>query len=450
MKIPVLPGFNRDGFQKYLRNTGWLLIARIGSLFLKMLITAVALPNYLGAGQNGVLNYPLVLVTFFVAISALGMDSFVTRQLLHQPKKQHAILGTAFRLRLIAGLAVLPLIYLTYELISMWATQSPAAPVEYVGIVSLICVFQSVNIIDNYFQARTEGKYIMYVQIGANVLSAGLKLLFIGMQAPLIWFVWMLAFDALLLGLGYLYVYQKRTNALSEWRFEKSTARELLSKSWPLAFSAFFVSLYMKIDQLMIDAYLGKTALGIYTPVVNLSEAWYFVPMAIVTSTFPALMNARNQDPARYKRRIQNLYELMIILGLLVAIVTTFLAPYFYQWFYKPEFHAGAEVLAIHIWAGIFISLNLANGQFLIAEGYTRVLFARSLIGAGVNIGLNMWWIPQFGMVGAAYSTVVAYACSAFFVIFVPKTREQGLIMLQSLTFVPLIKRIGGLSASDK
>lgn len=450
MKIPVIPGFDPAAFQKYFFHTGWLLSARVGSLFLKMLITAIALPNYLGAGQNGILNYPLVLTTFFVAISALGMDSFVTRQLLHQPTRQHVILGTAFRLRLIAGIAVLPLIYLSYLLIAHFATQPPAAPLSYVGIVSLICIFQSVNIIDNFFQARTEGKYIMYVQIGGNLLSASLKLLLILFQAPLIWFVWMLALDVLFLSVGYLWVYQKRTKGLGQWRFEKSTAGALLSKSWPLAFSAFFVTLYMKIDQLMIDAYLGKEALGVYTPVVNLSEAWYFVPMAIVTSVFPALMNARRDDPERYKKRLLNLYELMVILGFAVAIVTTFVAPYLYKWFYKPEFHAGAEVLAIHIWAGIFISLNVANGQYLIAEGYTKVLFTRSLIGAGINILLNAWWIPLFGMLGAAYSTVVAYACSAFFVIFVPQAREQGKLMFLSLTFIPLIQRIRRRKASDQ
>src|SRR5690606_25885756 len=102
----------------------------------------IALPNYLGAEQNGILSYPLVLITFFVAISSLGMDTFVTRQLLQQPDRQHTILGTAFRLRCLAGLAVLPLIYLTYIFIEIFAVQAPAAPLKYVAIVALICIFQ--------------------------------------------------------------------------------------------------------------------------------------------------------------------------------------------------------------------------------------------------------------------------------------------------------------------
>src|SRR5690606_16369866 len=94
MKIPSLPGFDPEAFNKYFTNTGWLIMARAGSLFIKMIITAIAIPNYLGNSLNGVLNYPLVLVTFFMAACTLGMDSFVTRQLLRHPKDQYTILGT--------------------------------------------------------------------------------------------------------------------------------------------------------------------------------------------------------------------------------------------------------------------------------------------------------------------------------------------------------------------
>ncbi len=442
MNSQNIAGFNSHAFQKYLKNTGWLMIARMGSLFLKMMVTAVALPNYLGASAFGTLNYPLVLVTFFVAAAALGMDSFITRQLLVAPEKHHTILGTAFRLRWIAGLISIPLIFLTYEIIVAFTSHAPAAPRSYVGIVGLIAIFQSVQIIDNYFQAKTQGKYIMYVQIGANLLSTLIKFILIWIEAPLIAFVWMLAVDVLLLSIGYCLVYQRKGGNIQAWKYDSSTAKDLLRKAWPLAFSAFFVSLYMKIDQIMIDVYMGKQALGVYTPVVNLSEAWYFVPMAIVTSIFPALMNARRDDPARYERRLQNLYELMVSIGILVAILVTFTAPWVFNWLYKEEFQAGAKLLTIHIWAGIFISLNLANGQYLIAEGYTKLLFMRSLLGALLNIALNAWWIPAYGLVGAAYATIIAYAGSAFFVIFVPKTRKQGWIMLTTLTFVPLISRL--------
>src|SRR5690554_4360528 len=154
MKIPSLPGFDPEAFNKYFKNVGWLMIARVGTIFLKMVVTAIAIPNYLGSSLNGTLNYPLVLVSFFAAACALGMDSFVTRQLLQQPDRQDTILGTAFRLRLIASIVALPLIYATYLLIGHYTLGAQTAPFQYIVVVSFICLFQSVNIIDCFFQAR--------------------------------------------------------------------------------------------------------------------------------------------------------------------------------------------------------------------------------------------------------------------------------------------------------
>ncbi len=418
------------------------MIARSGSLFIKMIITAVAIPNYLGNSQNGILNYPLVLVTFFMAACTLGMDSFVTRQLLQQPQKQHVLLGTAFRLRLMAGIISLPLIYLTYQLIGNYASKAPAAPIEYVAIVSFVCIFQSFNIIDSYFQSRVQGKYIMYVQIGANLLSAAVKLLLILWHAHLEWFVWILLADSVFLAFGYLYMYHRKGNSISDWKFDSTVAKHLLKYAWPLVFSAVFITIYMKIDQLMLDAYLGEAVLGVYSTVVSLSEGWYFIPMAIVTALFPAIMNARRDHAARYQKRLQNLYELMAVISISIAVLMMFASPFIYSTFYKPEYAAGARILTVHVWAGVFVFLNVASGQYLIAEGYTLLSLARALTGALVNIVLNVLWIPKYGMIGAAYATLVAYASTALFVIFVPKTRTQGWMMLKAIFFIPIIQRL--------
>lgn len=442
MRIPSLPGFDQQAFTKYFANTGWLITARAGSLFIKMVITAIAIPNYLGNSLNGVLNYPLVLVTFFMAACTLGMDSFVTRQLLQQPNQQHVILGTAFRLRLISGFIALPVIYLTYFAIGHYAAEAPAAPFEYIAIVSWICVAQSVNVIDSYFQAKVQGRYIMYVQVGANLLSAGVKLLLILLQAPIGAFVWMLLADTVFMAIGYVYMYNRRGNSILRWAFDRSVAAHLLRYAWPLAFSAVFISLYMKIDQLMLDAYLGEAALGVYSTVVSLSEGWYFIPMAIVTALFPAIMHARRDDKPRYRKRLQHLYELMVVMSVSIALIMTFASPFIYRVFYRPEYASGADALVVHVWAGVFVFLNVASGQYLIAEGYTRISLWRALSGALVNIGLNSWFIPKYGMIGAAYATLIAYATTALFIIFVPKTREQGWMMLKALFFIPLIGRL--------
>ncbi|TKC05208.1 flippase [Pedobacter frigoris] len=441
MKIPNIPGFDQNAVEKYLKNTGWLMVARVGSLGIKILV-GIALANYLLKTQYGMLSYQTAFASFFIAAAALGLDGFVTRELLRNPENKNKLLGTAFILKIIGGVAILPLVYLAYQILTLLKT--PETPFSYLLIVSFTGIMQAFNIIDSYFQSRTQAKHIMKVQIAANLISAGVKILLILLNLSLPWFVCALLFDAVLLALGYLYIYQKNADSIVNWKFDGATARHLLSNSWPLAFSAILVSIYMKIDQLMIDQYLGKSALGIYTTVVQLAESWYFIPIAIVTSIFPAIMNAKRDDPERYLKRTQNLYDLMVWISLSLAIFITFTAPFIYRIAYAttPEYWPGAPVLAIHIWAGIFVFLGTASGQILIAEGHVKLSMTRTIVGAVVNIGLNIFWIPKYGIAGAAAATLVAYFSSTFWILMLPKTRPQGIMMLKSLFLITLVQKI--------
>lgn len=441
MRFPSIPGFDQQAFEKYFKNTGWLMMARVGGLAIKVIITNFALSNYLGPAQFGILNYPMAIVTFFMAIAALGLDGFVTRELLHDPEKKDVILGTSFWMRLIAGIATLPLVWLVYIIINNHRHLD--TPFSYVFIVAFVSIIQSVNIIDSFFQSKVQGKYIMCVQVAGNIVSALIKLVFIILKLSLIWFVYSLVFDALLIAAGYMLIYRQTNNHLSGWNYNGKVAAYLFKHSWPLAFSAVLVSIYMKIDQAMIGSYLDSKQLGIYSTVASLSESWYFIPVAIVTSVFPAIMHAKKTDPPRYKLRLQNMYDIMVVISLSIAIIMSFGSSIIYHIVYKnPEFWPGSKVLAVHVWAGIFVFLGSASGQYLIAEGYTKLSMLRTGVGAVVNIVLNIFFLPAYGILGAAYATLVAYFVATFLIVLIPKTREQGLLMFKSLFLISLAQKI--------
>lgn len=416
------------------------MMARVGSLLIKVLV-GFAIANYLGRAQNGLLNYPQAFVSFFLAAAALGLDGYTTRELLKKPELSNQYLGTALRLKLWGALAALPCIVLAYSLKNYFFGSSNT-PLSYLIIVGLSGISQAFYITDSYFQSKVQAKYVTYSQIFGNILSAIIKLGLIAMAAPLIYFIWALLLDTVLIASAYIYFYQQKTTGIQHWRYDSKIAKSLLQQSWPLAFSAILVSLYMKIDQLMIDSYLGSADLGIYSTAVQLSESWYFIPVAIVSSIFPAVMNARRDDPERYQKRLQNLYDLMVWLSLSIAIATSFLANTAYRIIYKPEYWEGASVLALHVWSGIFVFLGTASSQYLIAEGYTKISMLRTAVGALVNIGLNLILIPKYGIMGAAIATLIAYFVATFFLLLVPKTQKQGIMMLKSLFLITLFKKL--------
>lgn len=436
MRIPAIPGFDQSAFEKYFKNTGWLMMGRVGSLLIKMLVS-FAVTNYLGKGQNGVLNYANSFVIMFMAVAGLGLDSFIVRELVREPHRRNEILGTSLMLKLTAAVGIIPFILLGFLIFPDEKT-----PVEYVFILSFTGVFQAFNIIDAWFQSQVQAKYIMYVNILGNIISAMIKLVFIWLGLPLIYFVSALLIDAILLALGYLLTYRKQNYSIREWRFDRTLAVTLLKKSWPLMFAAVLVTIYMKIDQVMIGRILGTEALGIYSTVVPLSEVWYFIPMSIVGSVFPAIINARAESMDRYMRRLQNLYDLMVGISLSIAIFMTFASGFIYDLVYKPEFASGAPVLSLHVWAGIFVFLGVASGQYLINEGLTQLSLFRTAVGAVINILLNLILLPKMGIIGAAWATLIAYAMATFSIIFIPRTRSQGLMMIKSVFLISLFQKL--------
>jgi len=434
MKLPGIPGFDQAAFDKYLKNTGMLMFGKVGSLVIKMVVT-IKIANYLQPENFGILNGAIVYVTLFAAVASLGLDQVIVKELHTYPKERDRILGTAFRMKFIAGLLCIPVIYLSWFFFSLEDT-----PYIYVLILSFIGIFQSFNVIDSYFQSEVRSKYIMQVQIASTLVSALIKMVLIYTKSPLELFIYASIADFIWLALGYFIIYNRKGRRLLNWSFDDKLSKKLIAFSWPLIISGIMVSLYMNIDQLMLHEMIGPAAQGTYTTAVNFSAALYFIPSVIVSSLFPAILNARRDDPERYQRRLQNLYDLMVWFSISFALAVTFASPLIYK--FMPKYSEAGPILAVHVWSGVFVFLGTANGQYLIAENFSKLTFVRTTIGAIVNILLNLWLIPLMGIMGAAIATLAAYFASTFFIVFIRPLRPQALMMFKSLFLVTLVQKL--------
>src|ERR1700740_730331 len=102
MRIPNIPGFDQEALEKYFKNTGALFVGRVGSLVIKMVVN-IALANYLGRGQNGILNGGTVYIYLFSAIATLGLDQYIVKELHAFPENRDRILGTSLGMKIMAG-----------------------------------------------------------------------------------------------------------------------------------------------------------------------------------------------------------------------------------------------------------------------------------------------------------------------------------------------------------
>ena len=437
MKIPALPGFEQAAFQKYVKNTGWLLAGKLLSLVVGFIIA-----RYLGPYAFGDLSFADAFAALFAAVGTLGLDSFIIREIIQHPDKRDEILGTSLVMRLAANAVLIPLAILTYLAFRQLSTNETEVSLALlIALCSSAALFKSFNIIDSYFQSQVASKYVVHVQNVCLLLTTGVKIALIYNHAPVLYFAGALVFDSAILALGLLFIYKRKQLHLHTWTFNWVRAKSLIQQSWPLILTAVMISIYMKIDQVMLKS-AGSKIVGIYSAAARISESWYFIPVAIVTSVFPAIIHARKTDIERYHKRLQNLYDLLVAISLPVAILVSIFADQIIHLLYGNPYQGAGILLSIHIWSGIFVFLGSASSQFLLAEGFTLISFSRTAFGALVNVVLNLWLIPIYGALGASIATLIAYASSTFFILAVPHTREQGLRMLKSLFLISIIQKI--------
>lgn len=401
------------------------------------LFVGIYVARYLGPEQFGVYSFAAAFVALFGAIAKLGLDGIVVRDLVNHPDKRDIYLGTAFWLKLIGALLTLVALAIAVQFTSNDATTN-----LYIFIIASGLIFQSFEVVDSYFQSKVLSKYVSIAKLIQLALSSVLKLYFIFIQADLFWFVLVSLIDQISLAFSLAFAYWRQKIGSFLGRFSVGTAKAMLRNSWPLILSGITVMLYMRIDQIMIKEMLGEREVGLYSAAVRLSEAWYFVPAIITTSLFPAIVSAKKTSEKLYHARLQRLYTTLIWTAIAVAVPMTFLSDWLITLLYGEAYKGAGQVLMIHIWAGVFVSIGVASGSWFISENLQRHAFYRTSLGAIINVILNLILIPIFGLIGAAIATVIAQSMAAlFFDVFTKKTRIVFYMKLKTLYFANLTQR---------
>jgi O-antigen/teichoic acid export membrane protein len=172
--------------------------------------------------------------------------------------------------------------------------------------------------------------------------------------------------------------------------------------------SAIAVWVYLRVDQILIANLLSTTDLGRYAAAARLAESWIFVPTSIVTASFPALVQLRSRSPEQYRAGTERLLRLLAGIGIAFGLAATLLAPWIIAILFGPAYADATPVFQVLAWSGLFAAWGVARENWLVAEGLTRFSPMTTALGAVVNVGLNLILLPTYGILAAAWTTLLA------------------------------------------
>jgi len=426
---PVLKRIKEEGPKRYFFHTGWNLTGRVVALVIGFFVN-IYIIRVLGPYDFGLVNYVLSYVGIFAFLASLGVDSILFVDIIESPEKKDKLLGTSFILKIIGSILVFIILC-----ISILFNNNGFYINLLILLFGISFVFSPFSVINTYFLAKVFSKPIVINSIVVNIILACLKVLVVSLHLNLIYFIIILACESLFYSAGYLFIYRKYKFSIFKWKFDKHIAQQILYSSWPLILSSAFIQIYMRIDQVFIKHMLSIESVGLYGAAVKLSEIWYFLPVVVVGSLFPAVLNARKVSITKYTHRLSRLYSLAIYLSILFIIPVFFLSEQIVVFLYGDAYLGAVGSLKIYIWAGVSVAIGSVLTQVLIGEKRTKMTLVISLIGVTLNVILNIYFIPRYGIEGAAWATLISYSISPFVVLLFKNTRNHFFYICRGLLF---------------
>lgn len=399
---------HRPNLLRVLANISWLTVDKVLRMGVGLVI-GIWVARHLGPEMFGALSFALAFVGLFGPIAAFGLKQIVVRDLVKEHEETPGILGTAVAIRMISGLVAYGLMVAAIMLLR----PDDGLAQTMVMIVGLMVVVQASEIAAFWFEAQVRSKYTVLATGAAFAVFTLVRIALLVTEAPVMAFAIAASAEAALATCLLVIMFLRKGEVPKGASVHADRARQLLRDSWPLFLSGIAITVYMRIDQVMLGQLLDDSAVGLYSVAVRISEVWYFLPTIITASVFPALVATRQWSEPEYYARLQRLFDLLAWLAIGIAVPMTFLATPLVTLLFGEAYRDAGAVLAIHIWAGVFVALGVASGKWYVLENRQLLSLQRTVLGAVANASLNLVLIPRLGVVGAAWATLFSQALAA-------------------------------------
>ncbi len=387
--------------KKALNNMAWAVSGKIVSLT-SVLVVGIIVARYLGKEQYGIMNYVVSFVAIFQVFADFGLDFIQIREESKNPAMRDKIIGTTFVLKVAFALLALVAIVLTVLFFE------PDASIRgYILIYAVSVLLNTTWVSRNHFTSIVWNEYVVKTEISRTLIGVAVKVAFVLLHLPLVWFIFSLLIDSLLLAVGYMSSYARKIDSVRKWRFDKALAAYMVGQSFPLLLSGAAIVVYNRIDQMMIGNMIDQSHLGVYSVAVRFTELLVFVPTIIAQTISPMLVEVRQKDEERYESLSRVFMNVTVAVCIVLALLTCLLSYPIVRYTFGPTYIGAASVLSILAFKVIGDALSQTSGQLMIIEGIQKYASIRNVIGCVTCVVLNLLLIRRFGIHGVAYVALI-------------------------------------------
>jgi len=389
------------------KNSLWLLIARIGTQGATVLFT-ILLARRLGSAGFG--EYAFIAAIIFVGnmLTTFGTDMTLIREIAaHNNLSQ---LPAALLIQLGFSIILIFVIWMGVPFLPHQSAKSILALRVYSFALIPLAFF---TVFTTALRGRQQMDAYTWLNLTGAFLQFAIVWFFIKPYSSIVTLVFLLLFNQLIVSLiGAMICTNRIQGFWRHWHFSIKDISLLLGTSMPLAMLTVISMVYQKLSVTMVSMVSGAVMTGLFSVSQRTVEGAKTGHVAIFTALYPAMAQDINKS-------FRWTWILLLVGAGLGSIILSALARPVVQILFGAEYEASIPALQILAWILIPYAVNTFLTLRFVASKNEKPVLQASLASLILLIALNLYWIPRAGLVGAGGSALVA------------ETVQAGLLLMQ-------------------
>lgn len=393
--------------QKFLSNLVLLILLNLVIKPVAIFGIDAAVQNRVGSEEYGLYFSLLNFTYLFNILLDLGINNFTTKNVAQYPGLMAKYIGKIAGLRLI--------LFLVYAVFTIGIALILGYSADVYPILGILIIQQFLISMITYFRSYLSGMMLFRLDAVLSVLDRFLLIVICGTMLfmtrsggafQIEFFIWIQFICYIVSFLVGFYLVTKYAGKI-RFSLHKPVSMLIIRESAPYALLIVLMALFTRVDSVMLERMLenGAEQSGFYVQGFRLIDAFFMFAMLFSNLLLPIFsrMIRCNED-------IKGLFSIsskLLVWGAIALAAFCFWnAGEVLGQIYTHDVAQSTPPFRLLVLTFIAMCIILIFGTYLTALGEMKVLNVIAFIGLVVNIGANVYLIPEYGVFGAAISTL--------------------------------------------
>ncbi|MDD5473288.1 MAG: flippase [Candidatus Methanoperedens sp.] len=368
------------------------------------LILIIYLARYLGDVGFGRYSFAFAFTSLFLVLVDPGVNSLVIRDVARDKTLTSRYMGNILLLRLI--LSSIAFVFIVGVINLMDYPRDTKLVVYIVGVYGIMTSFSQLT--RSVFRAFEKMEYEALLNIIERLVfvSLGIVVLLLGYGLIEVVSVFLVAGVANII-LSFFLTAKKFATPKLELDFK--LWKYLIREGLPFGLALIFITVYMKINTVMLSVMKGDAVVGWYNAAYQIPLAVSLISFAFMEAIFPTLSRLHESSTESLIYAYEKSFKFSSIIILPIALSITLLSEKIILILYGKLYASSIVVLQILVWFTVFEFLSYLLYVTLASINRQRLNTLSTGICAALNILLNLILIPSYSFIGAGIATVITY-----------------------------------------